>query len=155
MCPQDKITRSSERWNRQRRRMLGPQTRGERWQQSRCGPFDNFVNVKALKAGCWFVGKGLGQRYGCCFWEMERRDLFSSKSCLLHPSQPSGGSKGIQLNSPGLFPQIIDPVPLHLLILRQPFSWQKQLGLNYFPASQSLDNRWLWKHWCVKHFHVL
>lgn len=148
LCPQDKVTtRSRQRWTAGTGKGGGCQG----W-QSRRGPSDNSVHVRALEslAGCCFGGKVLVSDTAAAsethFSQQQQLPSPALPTLRRHQRHPTPFSRALSSDHWSS--------PLLLLILRQLLPWQKQLGPDYFPAPQPWDNRWLWKYWCVKHFHA-
>lgn len=115
LCPQDKVTtRSRQRWTAEQAKeevARGGRVGGD-------GRAEMALLTTLSMSEPWKVWQvaALGERFQSAIRLLLLRPVSRSsnqrqpRSCLLHPSQPSGGTKGIQLHSPGLFPQIIDPV---------------------------------------------
>lgn len=136
MCPQDKVI--TQRW------AVGT-GEGKGWQagrnkQSRCGPFNYFVCVRALKVGQAAACEG-NTAAGCERW---RGDLFLLAVKAVFSNSPNSlvTAKASRLCTSRLPSSDHWSSPHLLLILRHVLSLQNQLSPDYFPAPPSLDNRW-------------
>lgn len=156
----DIFQKKASRWDKKelqegvKKAALEQQTR--RGCQGWCGPLDNSEGFRALTSLA-----GSGERVGVSDGAPAASGSWGGQSCsCLHQQLPYPALPALwwQQRCPTRFSRTFSShhwsSPLLLRILRQPLSWQKQLGLDCFPAPQSLGNRWLWKCWCVKHFHV-